>query len=361
VIVTRTPNTNIQTITHKNVGFREYDVEFVGYNLSGYKFGYEEKPIKEFVFENGFGISGAKEHGCFGVVIDDKFYHDEFSKNGKQFWYNSPFWSKDDWDKGTLDLNTKKIPVREFSTDVNLLFSINQYWHWFCEDLPLIEYMRTNNFPIVTNILTTWQKQSLMFFPDILARLVEVETPVIIKAPRYRTFSYPAVSRRGKTHKTVPRFLNKHLTPSNKNKPNELVYISRGDAVARVVENEKEVKDFLIGKGFVCYDNFSQLSVQEKINVFANAKLVVAPTGSNLTHCHAMQSGTTVVDFNHEFELENECGWNSLATELGVRWITFPVKTGAQGPRSGKGLKQKNNNLWVDVAVLEKALIHAMA
>ena len=136
----------------------------------------------------------------------------------------------------------------------------------------------------------------------------------------------------------------------------EKVYISRGDAVARCVQNEDEVKAYLRTQGFRCYDNFSQMSIQGKIDVFHGARIVVAPTGANLTHCHAMQPGSTVLDFNHEFELEEECGWNSIADAIGVNWYSFPAITGDKGPRSGKGKKRKNNHLIVNLSKLQRAL-----
>ena len=357
--LTKTSNSEVSKKIHHAGGNRDYTVTFIEHTSKSFQFKYIERPTIEYIFNKGFAISGAKRHGRFGIVVDDKFYCDEFSKDGKPFRRESDFWAADDFED-TFNLNIKNIPTIELQEEINLWFNIGEYWHWFCEDVPLIEQFRTNAFPIISNKLNTWQKESLIFFPDIATRLVEVDTPCILKAPAYHTFSYPAISRRGKTSSWVPKFLHENMGPSVNFKPTEKIYISRGDAQARVVENENQVKEYLKSKGFVCYDNFSQLNMQQKIDAFAKAAIVVGPTGSNLTHCTSMQSGSTIIDFNHSFELENECGWNSLGTGIGINWYSFPATTGAQGPRSGKGLKQKNNNLIVDIEILKKAITHVV-
>lgn len=353
-----TNNSNIKTIIHKNnIGLsRNYKVSFLEFNeATEHTFSYPEKSVKEFIFEKGFAISGNDDHGMFGIVDDGKFYHQEFSKQAKVFANTSKFWARKSFGE-EFELTIDDIPTRSFTGDVNLFFNIRQYWHWFCEDIPLIEQFRTNNFPIITNKLYDWQKQSLEFFPDILPRIVEVDTPCIIKADRYHTFSFPAVSSRGKTNADVSEFLKNNLKPDPSILPTKRIYISRGDAVARCVENEHEVKEFLKTRDFICYDNFSKLTIQEKLNVFANAKILVAPTGSNLTHCHAMHPGSIVLDFNHRFELLAECGWNSIGTGVGVNWYTFPAETGSIGPRSKNGKKPKNNNLVIDISILSKSI-----
>lgn len=359
MIVSQTDNSDLPAVIHKQGGRREYNIRFLEYEKIEFLFSYQEVSVKEYTFNGDFAISGSNNHGMFGIVKDKKYYWEEFSKWAKIFANNSPFWPRKKFDKD-LELFVDGKPRIKFKGHVNLWFSIGEYWHWFCEDIPVIEQLRSNNFPIITNKLSSWQKDSLKFFPDILNRLVEVDTPCIIDADTFHVFTYPAISYRGKTSTWVPEFLNKSFTPSRKFQSSDLIYISRGDAIARSVENEKEVKAFLISKGFKCYDNFSKMSIQEKVDIFNKAKIVVAPTGSNLTHCHAMQPGSIVLDFNHRFELEAECGWNSIGTGVGVKWYTFPAETGSIGPRSKNGKKQKNNNLFVDIKILSKALSYVM-
>ena len=353
--VKSTPNVEIKQINHVQQAFREYAVTLHDPIPRQYTFRYEEVPVIEYIFDGDFAISGANFHHLYGVIKDNNFYSSDFSKyhsyikKGK----NSPFWDSIG-KEFTLTLDNKKRI--SFESPVNLFFNITLYWHWFNEDLPLVKFFQTNDFPIITNKLADWQKDSLKFFPRILERIVEVETPCIIVSPEFHTFSFPAISYRGKTSKWVPLWLKQHLVPTVKTEPFKKIYISRGDAQARCVENEIEVKEFLCKKGFVCIDNFSSFTIQEKINLFYSAKIVISPTGAGLTHCHAMQENTTVIDFGHSFNIEEEYGWNNTGTAVGIDWHTFAAITGSKSLRSGKGVKKKNDNLIVDLSVLNEVI-----
>lgn len=357
--VLSTPNTDIPNIEHVSKKLRQYEVTLHDGEPRKYCFSYQEAPVNEYIFKGDFAISGANFHHYYGVIKGNNFYSSGFSKFHSYIKRgNSAFWTHIG-NQFDLDLSGKQI--FEYNTPVNLFFNITLYWHWFNEDLPLLNFFAKNNYPIITNKLASWQKQSLEFFPDVYKRIIEVETPCIIKSPEFHTFSYPATSMRGKTSEWVSKWLQQNLTPSVACTPNKKIYISRGDAQARVVENENEVKDFLKSRDFICYDNFSSLSIQEKINLFHSAKIVLSPTGAGLTHCHAMQNNTTVIDFNHNFELEKECGWNNLGRGVGVNWHTFPAITGSNSLRSSsKGVKQKNKNLIVDLNLLAQVLDYAV-
>ena len=348
-------NSKITTINHTIAGFREYQTTHHTPILKKQIFSYPETPVNEFIFDGDFAISGSVFHHGWGVIKNNNFYSSNFSKyhSSMKRGKNSAFW--DSFGKEfTLTLDNKKRI--SFESPVNLFFNITLYWHWFNEDLPLVKFFQTNDFPIITNKLADWQKDSLKFFPRILERIVEVETPCIIVSPEFHTFSFPAISYRGKTSKWVPLWLKQHLVPTVKIGPFKKIYISRGDAQARCVENEIEVKEFLSKKGFVCIDNFSSFTIQEKINLFHSAKVVISPTGAGLTHCHAMQENTTVIDFGHSFDIEEEYGWNNIGRAVGVDWHTFAATTGSKSLRSGKGSKKKNDNLVVDLSVLDEVI-----
>jgi hypothetical protein len=353
-------NDTVIKIEHLPSGIRNYTVNlFTEIPPDKFKFEYREKSAVEFIFDSGIAISGGNNCGHYGIITNNNFYCDDFSKQPKTSMYDSAFWKKGEFG-AIFDINLKNKPTKKFDESINLWFNIKEYWHWWAEDIPLIKFFRLNNFPIVVNKLASWQSESLNFFPDIKKRIIEVDTPIIIQASEYHVFSYPAVSRRGKTNLWISEFLKQNILPSAKFESTELSYISRGDALARVVENEVEIQNYLKSKGFTCYENFSSFSVQQKIDIFSKSKLIVAPTGSNLTHCHAMQPGSKVLDFNHRFELTNECGWNSIGTGIGVDWYTMPIDQGSPSPRSGKGLKQKNNNLYVELDRLAECLEYVL-
>ena len=141
------------------------------------------------------------------------------------------------------------------------------------------------------------------------------------------------------------------------------VYISRNDAIARNVDNEAEVIDVLVNE----YDFFpmnthkdnsmSGMSLQQKLDMFASTDVVVSPTGAGLTHTHAMKPGSTVIDFNHSFEVSEECGWNNIAIPCGLNWHTFEAETTKMSDRP----KKKNSHMRVDINKLRETLDNALS
>jgi hypothetical protein len=355
MLVRESVNNDIKHDIIRSSKGREYEVNLTnGDDYHLHTFSYTEPPFIEYSFDNNsFAVSGSEQHGLYGVIRDGNYYYKHFAKEAASFRQQGPFWNNF---SGSFNLNLENKKKYSFNTEVNLWFNTQLYWHWFCEDIPIIDGFRRNKNPIVINKLTEWQKESIRYFPDIIGRIVEVETPCIIYSDvGIKTYTYPAISFRGKSSQWAINFLKENLYEQSIDKPNQRIYISRGDAIARVVENESEVKNYLQNRGFTCYDNFSDLTLSQKLKIFTQASIVVSPTGAGLTHCHAMAEGSTVIDFNHSFELTEECGWNSIGTHL--NWYTFPATTASDNDRSKMGgVKIKNRNLIVDLNILDKVL-----
>lgn len=355
----------INKVVHKTAKDRSYVVNFLDYAKSNHTFSYKEQPVIEYIMDGDYAVCSSARQGCFFCIIkDNEYFYDNFTNLGVILGQEFDFWERQglsvvehDTLKDNMvhqkftNLNKNILEYKEyqFDTPVNLWFSMNEYWHWFNEEVPLIKFIRKNNYPIIVNQLRTWQLDSLKRFPDILDRLIEIDTPCKIRALSYRAFSSPSTSYRGKTSAWVSHFLNEHFSPTADLTPTKKIYISRNDSSARCVENEEELLKVLSDKGYLIYNDFSKRSLQEKLDIFRSSKIVISPTGSSLTHCHAMAPNTVILDFNHFFQLEEECAWNNIGVELGVKWYSFPAKTGSIGPRSLNGKIEKNNNLTVDV------------
>jgi len=356
--VRRSSNKDVTCIRHTLPRQRSYQIK--DHLDHAIDFAYEEVPVIEYIFDDGIAISGSDQQAMWGVAKDGKYYSEGFSKFNQRAVTHSEFW--DSFDHGfTLDLDDK--PQVEFEEPVNLWFNLGLYWHWFCEDFPLLKFFRENDYPILTNVLHDWQIESLQFAPDLLERIYTVETPCTVIAPEYHCFTYPAISMRGKSAEWVGHFLRDTIKPTYDWKPSQLTYIGRGDAVARCVENEDDVKELLTSYGFTVIEELSKLSLQDKVNLFASSKVVVSSTGANLTHCHAMQPGTKVIDFNHVFEIKEECGWNNIGASVGVEWTTIPARTSDKDNDRSKagGIKMKNRGLIVDIDLLRHTVEHALS
>jgi len=288
------------------------------------------------------------------VICDSNFYFGNPTKGNKLSRTKSPFWKKFHPKKslGThIEFLIEDKPKHIFSDPVNLSFSLNAYWHWFNEDLPLFKYFRTNDHKIITNKLSAWQKESLEHLPDIRDRIVELDTPCVVEAPEFHMFTKPDGTV-GKNSAWTTKFLMDTFLPA-KSSQDRKIYISRNkDAQARGVDNEDEVREFLGLQGFEFYENFSELSLQDKLDLLHSCQVVVSATGANLSHVYAMRPGTKVVDFNHKFLLDTEHWYNNIGNAAGLKWITCGMETGSPAKRP----KIKNNNLLVDVKLLGKAL-----
>ncbi len=89
------------------------------------------------------------------------------------------------------------------------------------------------------------------------------------------------------------------------------IYISRRDASNRRVINENEIVLLLENKGFfVC--ELSRYSVRDQINIFASAKIIVAPHGAGLTNIIYYTDYTLV-----ELLPKNEFRWGHFAALCG--------------------------------------------
>ena len=321
------------------------------YIIGKNKFSYIAPSCEIITFNNVKQISGSGIQCYAGVIKDNTFYYEGFTKKALASQGPSPFWNKLK-DNFQINLSGKRIYQ---ANEIFTWYNIREYWHWFLEDLPLIKAFRTKpNLPIYVNKLNHYQKESLEYFKDIKERIVEIEVPSIIEAKKLHVVTYPAISNRGKAATWSSHFLRENLKGVESYFSPKRVYISRDDAIARRVVNENDVIKLLHKHSFTIIDDTTSMSLQEKLNLFYNADILVSPTGANLTHVHAMKKGSIIIDFNHSFEVSEECGWNNIGAACGIKWITIPAKTIGQPPSSRP--KMKNAHLKVDINNLERVI-----
>ena len=304
-------------------------------------------------FKNSMQLSGSEEYHIAGVISEGVFHHRGFTKYAGKYQQQTSWWRNMG---GSFDIqlsHANRIDIKEAFT----WFVPGLYWHWFLEDLPCIEAFRTKpDLPIYTAKLNHFQKESLEFFQDIKERIVEVDTPCYLVGDIH-VVNYPSISNRGKSAKWCSEFLRDSLKPNSTKGPKR-VYISRNDALARRVDNESQLIEVLKKMDFFIADDTTGMTLQEKVNLFANADIVVAPTGANLTHTHSMKSGGIVIDFNHSFEISEECGWNNIGDAVGLDWTTLMAET------TGKCIerpKPKNSHMRVNINKLTKVINDKLA
>ena len=101
----------------------------------------------------------------------------------------------------------------------------------------------------------------------------------------------------------------------------------------------------------------ANMPLKEKLRLFSTADIIVSPTGAGLTHTHAMKPDSIVLDFNHSFEVSEECGWNNIADICDLNWYTIEAQTKDIPPERPK---PKNAHMEVDVDELRRTLRHAI-
>ena len=94
------------------------------------------------------------------------------------------------------------------------------------------------------------------------------------------------------------------------------IYIHRNGSV-RKVENQEEIEQILKKYNFLIIEPEKE-SLDEQIRLFANASLVIAPTGAALTNILFCKPGTKIIIFMSNHESTNYYFWNNLGSINGL-------------------------------------------
>lgn len=144
---------------------------------------------------------------------------------------------------------------------------------------------------------------------------------------------------------------SKYKLPSIDNKFNcPFVYISRNDSPKRRVLNEEAVMQTLSRYGFQSFQ-LSNLSFQEKITLFSNAEIIIAPIGAgqiNLVFCN---ENTHVIELMAKDFAQPI--FNDLANKVGVKYDYLICQSDGKARNFKQGEKL---NLIVNIEELERKL-----
>ena len=152
------------------------------------------------------------------------------------------------------------------------------------------------------------------------------------------------------------KLLNKILSKKSTNKKNKL-YLSRQNSNYRNLINEAE--DLKNG-GFEILDA-NNISIQEQIDKFSEAEVIVSATSSSLTNIIFCSQGTTIIEITpkYQFEYENELKsrYSEICDKLGLNYISIeadPTKTNNIPADVKKYISQKvldESNYYKDLLV----------
>ena len=329
---------------------RAYTIPVFGKNIDTADHVYKEADIfshkitNEVIYYNKHTASKPKHH-TLGIVKGKTL---KFCKFTKGIQYDDP---------ANIFCNESDITVGKalnLASDVNLWFTDDAYWHFLYEDLPVLKHFMKNDYPIVTSPLNSWQKELLEYFGDIKRRVVEVPIPCTIAAENFYFYTESNAGG-GKNSEWANIFIRDHLKPSKDFKPTRKIYISRQDADARRVTNENAVAEHLKSKGFEIIEDMPNKTVQEKIDLFAEAKIVVSVSGSTLCHVHSMQQGTAVLDINHKMNQIYEYAFNNVGNTVGTKWLSVLGKT-MEFANEDRAKRKMDKDLEIDLDLLDKVI-----
>jgi capsular polysaccharide biosynthesis protein len=180
-------------------------------------------------------------------------------------------------------------------------------------------------------------------------RSLRPERLLVPSLPNESTLAAPATTA----------WLNQHLPPRDVRGKPELLYVTRGRTKnTRRVVREEELVRRLARRGFVPIDPGS-LSVQEQIDHFAAARVIVAPHGAALTNLNFCRPGVRLLELFAPGYL-NPGYWSIVSNIEGSRYRYLVAPT-SRPPRPGARLLGVMHDIDVDPSAVEEALDDLLA
>jgi hypothetical protein len=266
-------------------------------------------------------IRGAKLVGCSGLLLLPDGSYTEEVVFGKFHLEKLPeYYSK------------KTKCLKKYGNYYSLLqlFSCSgNYYHWMHDILQslylVIELLPKDIVFIVPNNLTRWQYESLNAIGLNVERLCSFTGNEIWELDTLYFSPPTTISGHDlpEANKWVQSSLYKKfkVVPSCRN-IKERIFISRRLARGRKIVNETEMQLILQEYGFQTY-LLEEMSLEEQVNLFAKAKVVVASHGAGLTNLMFAQPGTRVLEIFEPSHISSLCYWSLCESMKHKYWYLF--------------------------------------
>ena len=205
------------------------------------------------------------------------------------------------------------------------------YYHWLFEELPRLLSQDLNNYEFVlTSGLSVAQNEVLNHFKNNFRNKTRFYSPKGYETFRCEKLVVPSLPDRCKgedffdenrpSFKTCQQLREFAFSIINKSKNNfyEKIYITRKNAKSRQLLNENEILEILKEQGFVIIE-LENSGFCEQVQLFRNAKCIVAPHGSGLANLVFCDPGTTVVEIFHKSYIKPMYAFISMHQNLDYR------------------------------------------
>jgi capsular polysaccharide biosynthesis protein len=183
----------------------------------------------------------------------------------------------------------------------------NNYNHWLVDILPRIHLAKKAglfekiDWFILPRFELDYQKDSLSVFGISKSKVIVSDLYINhYQADRLLAPSYPRGQRSQLVPKWITSFLHESLSVPNNSVEKldtypEFLFVNREDASYRHIVNSNEINQLLNNFGFVSVA-LANYSLQEKVQLFKNAKVIVAISGTSLTNLAFCLAGTYVIE-----------------------------------------------------------------
>lgn len=233
------------------------------------------------------------------------------------------------------------------------------YFHWLVELLPRLIVLRgcSDGLDSPVHIVinpepTEWQLKSLELLGFPFKRIVCSREPLYVK--RLFIPSFPLQAANGKKFSIIsPEIITRmrdemlvsvyphHLTRVEPVMHGDRkIIVSRSKAAGRKVVNEEHLLHALLSYGFELFV-LEDMSFEQQIMLFADAKVVIAPHGAGLTNLIFSRNDPTVIEL-----YSGETNWNAsfytLASSLGFNYGLYKCK-------NIRSINRKRDNMLIDI------------
>ncbi len=202
---------------------------------------------------------------------------------------------------------------------ISLATGTKGFFHWYVERFPALVWSLRNGVPCLPILFgdhhATFQDESLALYFGAMPAITRVGEAIRVD----RLFVCEG-SIRQLAARNLNSFLYDPLVAAAQKKAANLVladriYISRKKALRRKIENESELEHHLAALGFaiICLEDFS---VADQVNLFQNAKLVVAPHGAGLSHIVSARPGLKIFEI-----VTTDISWTLRIGQWSLRFL----------------------------------------
>jgi capsular polysaccharide biosynthesis protein len=237
-----------------------------------------------------------------------------------------------------------KKPHRVKGTVFSLLTGgsgTNNYSHWLIDVLPRIHLLKKSGLYAEVDFFVTpsckhdFQRDTLAMLgigPEKIIRAdeyphIQADTLIASTAPRGDTTIIPY---------WLCDFLKKAFFPKNiQYQYPPYIYLSRKDSSMRVVANEDQLTAMLEQYNFETFV-LSELSFEQKINLFAGADIIISATGAGMTNMVFCRKGTRIVELFNEGFVVGPFYDMAPKLELDYHYIIFETNSRAKNLKQGQ-------------------------